>query len=671
MTPIPSIAYAAHRPLLHLSVQLCRRFGYVSTDCGLPTDYFQASLPRLPIPKLNKTMERYINSQKALLDPVALQRTQKITAQFLSNAGPTLQRELEAYNRANPHTSYISGLWFDMYLKDRRPVVLTHNPAMVLQDTKLGAGYQQPAVRATNLLYHVVSFCHLLRANKLEPDVFHLNPHKSRTPFFYQTMRFVPTSIATYAAYLFKAYPLDTSQYASMFNATRIPELGTDKLFSKPSARHLLVIRHGEMFVFDVLDLSGNPIPPLQLLANLRFILLQPASPNPTGIGVITTLPRDDAFAARQRLLSLGNHNNLELVDSALFALVFDEEPLSDNIENVLFNFLTGPATSRWFDKSISILIDLAGRAAINFEHSWGDGVAVVRLGEDIYERSEAHPVVGPEDLTSCSLSHSVSRLEWTLDDGFISDWLLPNREAYDARRRNVVLRCARQHGLSKSLCKKAQVSPDAMMQLSFQLAHDLVHGRPASTYESCSTAAFRHGRTETLRSATVETRRVVELMRSEPNIVHSLGGARKPVDNAVSDSDLMHALVACSSRHGQLTKEAAMGQGWDRHLFALRHFANKQTGIALPELFLDENYTLINTIILSTSTLFSPAFSIGGFAAVHHDGYGIAYRIKDDECGAVFTAWRNSSYTNAGELADAFIISSRKIAHLLQQMVH
>ena len=29
--------------------------------------------------------------------------------------------------------------------------------------------------------------------------------------------------------------------------------------------------------------------------------------------------------------------------------------------------------------------------------------------------------------------------------------------------------------------------------------------GHPAATYESCSTSAFKHGRTETIRSCTIE----------------------------------------------------------------------------------------------------------------------------------------------------------------------
>ena len=33
----------------------------------------------------------------------------------------------------------------------------------------------------------------------------------------------------------------------------------------------------------------------------------------------------------------------------------------------------------RWADKSFSIIVQKDGRSTVNFEHSWGDGVAVLR----------------------------------------------------------------------------------------------------------------------------------------------------------------------------------------------------------------------------------------------------------------------------------------------------
>lgn len=40
--------------------------------------------------------------------------------------------------------------------------------------------------------------------------------------------------------------------------------------------------------------------------------------------------------------------------------------------------------------------------------------------------------------------------------------------------------------------------------------------------------------------------------------------------------------------------------------------------------MFSDPNYAKINHIILSTSTVGSPAINIGGFAPVVRDGYGV-----------------------------------------------
>ena len=41
---------------------------------------------------------------------------------------------------------------------------------------------------------------------------------------------------------------------------------------------------------------------------------------------------------------------------------------------------------------------------------------------------------------------------------------------------------------------------------------HRLSGGGTAATYESCSTSAFKHGRTETVRSCTSETKHACEL---------------------------------------------------------------------------------------------------------------------------------------------------------------
>ena len=77
-------------------------------------------------------------------------------------------------------------------------------------------------------------------------------------------------------------------------------------------------------------------------------------------------------------------------------------------------------------------------------------------------------------------------------------------------------------------------------------MAYHRMFGCTAPTYESCSTAAFKHGRTETIRSATVATVACSEAF-----------DAGNP-----ANAEEMNALIRkCSDMHGKLTKEAAMGK--------------------------------------------------------------------------------------------------------------
>ncbi len=50
------------------------------------------------------------------------------------------------------------------------------------------------------------------------------------------------------------------------------------------------------------------------------------------------------------------------------------------------------------------------------------------------------------------------------------------------------------------------KLSPDAFVQMALQLAYYRQYGEPCPTYESASTRGFLHGRTETVRSCSVDS---------------------------------------------------------------------------------------------------------------------------------------------------------------------
>ncbi|XP_046940607.1 carnitine O-palmitoyltransferase 2, mitochondrial isoform X3 [Lynx rufus] len=513
--------------------------------------------------------------------------------------------------------------WFDMYLSARDSIVLNFNPFMAFNpDPK--SEYNDQLTRATNMTVSAIRFLKTLRAGLLEPEVFHLNPAKSDTDTFKRLIRFVPSSLSWYGAYLVNAYPLDMSQYFRLFNSTRLPKPIRDELFTNEKARHLLVLRKGHFYVFDVLDQDGNIVGASEIQAHLKYILSD-SSPAPEfPLAYLTTENRDVWAELRQELVSGGNEEALRKVDSAVFCLCLDDFPIKDLV-HLCHNMLHGDGTNRWFDKSFNLIMAKDGTAAIHVEHAWGDGVAVLRFLNEVFKDSTQAPAVTPQSQPAhMDSSVAVQKLNFKLNDA-LKTGISTAKEKFDATVKTLTVDLIQFQRGGKEFLKKQKLSPDSVAQLAFQMAFLRQYGQTVATYESCSTAAFKHGRTETIRPASIFTKRCSQAFVREPS-KHSTG-------------ELQQMMTKCSTYHGQLTKEAAMGQGFDRHLFALRYLAAAK-GIALPELYLDPAYGQINHNILSTSTLNSPAMNIGGFAPVVPDGFGIGYAVHDNWIGCSISSY-------------------------------
>ncbi|KAI5938077.1 Carnitine O-palmitoyltransferase 2, mitochondrial [Manis javanica] len=589
----------------------------------VPTMHYQDSLPRLPVPKLEDTLRRYLSAQKPLLDDAQFRKTEQFCKSFENGIGKELHEQLVAQDKQNKHTSYISGPWFDMYLTARDPIVLNFNPFMAFNpDPKYE--YNDQLSRATNMTVSAIRFLKTLRAGLLEPEVFHLNPAKSDTDSFKRLIRFVPSSLSWYGAYLVSAYPLDMSQYFRLFNSTRLPRPTRDELFTDEKARHLLVLRKGHFYVFDVLDHDGNIVSASEIQAHLKYILSdnRPAPEFP--LAYLTSENRDVWAELRQKLVSFGNEEILRKVDSAVFCLCLDDFPIKD-LAHLYHTMLHGDGTNRWFDKSFNLIIAKDGSAAVHFEHAWGDGVAVLRFFSEVFKDSTQTPAITPQSQPAhTDSSAAVQKLNFKLNDA-LETGIIAAKEKFDAIVKTLTVDFIQFQRGGKEFLKKQKLSPDSMAQLAFQMAFLRQYGQTVATYEPCSTAAFKHGRTETIRPASIFTKRCSEAFVREPS-KHTAG-------------ELQQMMAECSAYHSQLTKEAAMGQGFDRHLFALRYLAAAKE-IALPDLYLDPAYGQINHNILSTSTLSSPAVNLGGFAPVVLDGFGLGYAVHDNQIGCTISSY-------------------------------
>uniref|UniRef100_A0AC34QCC7 Choline/carnitine acyltransferase domain-containing protein n=1 Tax=Panagrolaimus sp. JU765 TaxID=591449 RepID=A0AC34QCC7_9BILA len=611
----------------------------------IPTYHFQKSLRRLPIPKLEDSARRYLNAVKAVVSENDFKEAESVMKTFLNGEGPALQKELIAFDKQNKHTSYVSEPWFDMYLKSRLPCPVNFNPFMMYAG-EADAKYNDQLSRATNFAISCARMKRALDAEILAPEVFHLDAKKSDTDLFRKVCKTLPSRLSWFGAVAFKAFPLDMSQYKSLFGGNRVPNRGKDILHHCPNPKHFLVMYKGNIYAVDLFDANGNVLEPNVVHASLANILnSNDVAKAEECIGSLTTMERDTWADLRNQLVSSDkNRASLKYVDDALFLMCLDDLKTTDP-QRLVQSLLCGDdGRNRWFDKCFQLIVDGNGQATINFEHSWGDGVAVLRLMEESLRDTSKHHFVGPNQQVKGN--PKFKKLEWELNDGIKKSIIQAQAEHVD-RCKDLQFATVEYFGLTREKIKQYKLSPDSIMQLAIQLGFHKTYKEFVPTYESCSTAAFLKGRTECIRSATVATR----------DAVLQIEGLKQ--------GNIKETIRACSNTHSQLVKEASLGQGFDRHLLGLKMTAER-LGQKIPELYQNKTFNYMNQFVLSTSTLSTPTIVFGGFGPVVPNGFGIGYNVAGSKMGAVISSYK--SKRDANKMAQSIIEGLDEIRHVMDK---
>ena len=178
----------------------------------------QADLPKLPVPPLEDTCDRYIQTLTPLLSEQELAATKAAVDRFLASDGPKLQAALREY--AADKASYIEDFWFDAYLTGSSSVVLNINPYFVLEDDPTPSNNDQ-VHRAASLTMSALQFITKLRSETLAPDDW-------------------------------RGAPLCMNQYRKLFGCTRVPQQAADEIACYPDSKHLVVMSKGRLYHFDV-----------------------------------------------------------------------------------------------------------------------------------------------------------------------------------------------------------------------------------------------------------------------------------------------------------------------------------------------------------------------------------------------------------------------------------
>jgi carnitine O-acetyltransferase len=615
-----------------------------SSDSPLPmagalSDH-QAAIPRLPVPPLEETCKLYLRSLEGLVNAEEYDKTEAKVEDFLkSGIGAHLQKLLQEHEARKEGPSWIEGYWDDAYLCTRDPVPININYYFGFMDHPKHATHGSQLGRAASLVHAAAELYLSIRDGQLSVDTE-------------------------------RSQPLDMSQYRRVFCASRVPQIGRDKIityttatlladeklshtseYEKVSPKHIVVLARNRFFKVDIIDSQDEVMPTAAIVERLAFIVRTVMKDKTAGppVGVLTAANRDDWAEARQQLVKLGNEANLVAIQSAIIVLVLDavECETTDELARLL---LHGTGTNRWFDRH-NLIVSHNGRAGINFEHSVGDGAITLRVADSMYRADCEHALSNAEVeaivqrvASSQEKLKDVQELMFRLD-GLVDMRMKDSFEKFVELIRSNETTTMTFHQFGGDFIKKSGVSPDAFVQLAFQLTHYRLFGRCEATYEAASTRCFLHGRTEVVRAA---SRAAADFCEAAQQPVF----ARK-IHSAVPSQ--IQLLRQAADAHVEYMKRAKAGKGVDRHFLGLRRMC-AQYDINPPEIFTDPSFARSSHWILSTSHCGSSALSLFGFGPVVTDGFGLGYMIKNDSVSCCVT----SKYTHR-------LLSSTIFANMLE----
>ncbi|XP_029379798.1 carnitine O-palmitoyltransferase 1, muscle isoform isoform X2 [Echeneis naucrates] len=562
---------------------------------------FQASLPRLPVPRVDDTIRRYLESVHPLLDSDQYDQMEVLANDFKNSKAAQLQRFLIL--KSYWATNYVSDWWEEyIYLRGRSPIMVNSN--FYIMDLLYVTPTHRQAARAGNVVHAMLQYRRKLERGEHAP------------------MRALGT------------VPMCSTQMERMFNTTRIPGIETDIVQHLADRKHLVVYHKGRFFKV-WLYTGGRHLLPSELETQFQRILNDNSEPQPGELKLAALTAGHRVPWARTRIKHFShgvNKVSLDAIESAAFFLTLDDEPQgydpakTNSLDSYAKSLLHGKCYDRWFDKSFTLISYPNGKIGINAEHSWADAPIVGHMWEYILATDCFH--LGYTEEGHCKGDENKglpypTRLQWQItkecQDAIGTSYLWAKQIADDVDFHGYLFT-----EFGKGLIKKCRTSPDAFIQLALQLAQFRDQGVFCLTYESSMTRMFRDGRTETVRSCTSEAVAFVRAME----------------DPSGTNAQRLALFRNAADKHQNMYRLAMTGSGIDRHLFCL-YIVSKYLGIdsQFLEKVLSEPWRLstsqtpqqqLNLIDINKFPKYVGAG--GGFGPVADDGYGVSYIIIGED---------------------------------------
>lgn len=573
----------------------------------------EKNLPRLPVPSLDSTFEKIIIALKPLLNEDQFNELLiKIEEFKLNPVSTTLQNHLLKFYQNED--CYLQHLNLDHVLVEHR--ALPRNPFLVLENDpwKNYILPQDQADRASCLAVSAFKFIAALRNGSLTMD-------QTRSGDF-----------------------LTMKPYLNLFGTSRIPEFNSISTSTNHTSKHIIIISRSQFYTLQVLNDNNEVLFTSDALAKVLREILEDSSHNESlftnAIGAITSDNYRNWKHARD-FLNRDHKQIINKIDSALFVLVLDHSCPNDQDEAEIAKSIstgtlninergvqTGSCTSRWYDK-LQLVITENAIAGVVWDSFTQDGTAILRFTSDIYTDSVLRLADGnyslfPKVKIATNEKPIYQKINWNFPSDsktflHLSETRLTDLICSHATNTNIL-------NYGRNFAKKIGIKSDTLIQVSLQIAHYALYGKPISSIEPVSTRYFQNSRSELLSIQNDLITRTCQIFVSDQN----------PLTR-------WQSFIDSCRLHSELLKQASRGEGFEKHLKALQNvylqreiFNQLSPELTIPEdlppLIFDNILAPLFSADLVASNCGNPAMRLFGLTPAVPNGFGIGYIIKPDK---------------------------------------
>uniref|UniRef100_A0A3B4Z959 Carnitine O-acetyltransferase-like n=1 Tax=Stegastes partitus TaxID=144197 RepID=A0A3B4Z959_9TELE len=410
----------------------------------------QTGLPRMPVPPLQQTCERYLSLLEPIVEVDELKRTKALVEEFqkAGGVGERLQRclEIRAQNTDNWNTRYV--LHID-YTGNRKPVVVYSNVGTTFprQDFRDKQGQTRSAS-----IDRACMFC------------------SETLPVEYMG-----------------GNPLCMKQYSQLLSSCRIPGPEVDSVVyhakSSNPPKHMTVVHNSQFFVLEVYNSDGTPLTVDQLYVQLEKICNSSPESDAEPVGLLTTMDRDSWSKAFISLIKdKTNEESLSSIERSICTVCLDGPMPIASDESGVLRVLHGGGSewnsaNRWFDKTLQLIVGEDGTLGCNLSHAAADAIVFMKM------QSVVEPLPMPQKLhfnITPDINKDIGKAKQNLD---VSVMVFNH--------------------FGKNVLKAHKMSPDAFIQMAIQLAYYRMYQRCCASYEAASLRTFRDGRVATISTTT------------------------------------------------------------------------------------------------------------------------------------------------------------------------